>query len=84
MGTNLLSEFRGRCGDYCLVNIACLSTENQRTSTTRGTCWWRFVIANARRHSNKNSIYSNFSENPFRSRRFTPFPMFCIYGKKLF
>ena len=21
MGTNLLSEFRGRCGDYCLVNV---------------------------------------------------------------
>ena len=34
MGSNLLSEFRGRCSDYCLV-IACLSTDNQRTSTTR-------------------------------------------------
>ena len=52
LAPNLLSEFRGRSGDYCLV-IARLpypSTENQRTSTTRGICW-RFVIAFARRQS---------------------------------
>ena len=50
MGTDLLSEFRGLRGDYCLV-IDCpsISTENQITSTTRGMCWRRFVIAIARR-----------------------------------
>ena len=64
MGTNLLSEFRGRCADYCLV-IACLSIirypqkVKEPAQQSRGICWRRFVIANAHRHSSKNSIHPN-------------------------